>query len=167
MVFSGIRYAYEPGQLVMGGAEDGARTAVQAEATALILPGVFVAAQPNQTPPENLERRGVILPAAADSIILGVSLAFFGIRAIEDGYPPKSQISYYWKGQVGVWVFTDVKAQDPVFAAFNPANPLQKGYGTNVAGATVVAVPNCRWLSSTNGATAATPQVANVSLNLP
>jgi hypothetical protein len=165
MVFSSnLRYGYEPGQLMMSGAEDGARTAVQAETTALIIPGVFVAALAGQS--ENLERRGIILPAAADSIILGVSLAYFPPIRFENGYPPGSQIAYYWKGQVGIWVITDVKAQDPVFAFFNPTNPLQKGYAGNTAGATAVAVPNARFLSSTPGSPA-TPGVALVSLALP
>lgn len=164
-MFSNITYGYEPGQLMMGGAEDGARTGVQSEATALILPGVFVAALPAQS--ENLERRGIILPNAVDSIILGVSLAFvIASPATENGYVPKSQVAYYWRGQVGIRVIADVKAQDPVYCFFNPANPLQKGYAGNVAGATAALVANARFLSSTAGSPA-TPGVALVSLNLP
>lgn len=164
-MYSSISYGYQPGQLMMMGASDGARTGVQAEATAPIIPGVFVAAQPNQS--ENLERRGIILPNAVDSIILGVSLAFvMPSPSTETGYLPKSQIAYYWKGQVGIWVIADVKAQDPVYCHFNPANPLQKGYAGNVAAATAALVDGARFLSSTLGSPA-TPGVALVSLNLP
>ena len=164
MVFTGLKYGWEPGQLMMGGAEDGARTALQSEATALIVPGVFVAAVPAQA--ENLERRGVILPAAIESIIVGVSMAFLPNLREVDGYPPKTQIAYYWKGQVGIWVIADVKANDPVYSFFNPTNPAQKGFAGNVAGATASLVPGVRFLSSTTGSPA-TPGVALVSLNLP
>jgi hypothetical protein len=142
------------GELAMSGQEDSARTAYNAEAVAAIRPGSFVAIA---TALEgNLERRGVILPVGANSIIVGACKRWY----LKDEHPPKDQVAYYFRGVIGVLVVAAVKSGDPVFTIFTPG--LTQGRATNVAGANAVLVPNARFLSTIGAG-----EVAICSLNLP
>lgn len=141
------------GELAMSGQEDSARTAYNAEAIAPIKPGLFVAIA---TALEgNLERRGVILPVNAASIIVGACKRWF----LKDEHPPNDQVAYYFRGVIGVPVIAAVKSGDPVYAVFTPG--ATQGQATNVAGANAVLVPNARFLSTIGAG-----EVAICSLNL-
>lgn len=142
------------GELAMSGQEDSARTGFNAEASALILPGQFVAIATGKE--GNLERRGLILPVDANSIIVGACKKWL-LR--EDGHPPLEQVAYYFRGAVGIKVVANVKSGDPVYARFDIS--ANRAHGTNVAGVNAVLVPNARYLSTT-----ASGKVAIVSLNL-
>lgn len=141
------------GELAMSGQEDSARTGYNAETVASIAPGLFVAIATGLE--GNLEKRGLVLPAGANSIVVGACKKWF----FKDTHPPKDQVAYYFRGVIGVPVVAAVKSGDPVFAVFTPG--VTQGKATNVAGADAVLVPNARFLSTIGAG-----EVAIVSLNL-
>jgi hypothetical protein len=143
-----------PGELMMSGLEDAARTLQNGEPIVPLRPGVFVAVPIGSE--GNGEGRLAVLPVSAASVIIGVVKKWI----YKDIHPPKDQIAVYHRGYVGVWVAVAVKAHDPVFAVFTPGNT--QGFGTNAAGANAVVVNSARFVSTTPA-----NEVAIVSLLLP
>jgi hypothetical protein len=145
-----------PGELMMSGTSDAARTVFNAEVATAIKPGTFVAVAATVAADANLEARPASLPVSAASVVIGVCKKW----ALKDNHPPSDQMAVYHKGNVGAYVATAVKYGDPVFAIFTPG-PTQ-GYGTNVAGANAAPVTDAMWVSSTPA-----NEVAIVSLSKP
>lgn len=143
-----------PGELAYSGQEDSARTAYNAEVTASIIPGRFVAI--SAAGDGQLERRGVTLPVDANSIIVGVCKRYF----LEDEHLPKHPLSYYFRGVVSVECVATVTPQQQVYAIFTPG--ATQGKATNVAGINAVIVPGARFLASS-----AANAIAIVTLLLP
>lgn len=145
------------GELAMSGVEDSASTGYNAESADSIAPGLFVAIAAGKE--GNLERRGLVLPAAATAIVVGVAKR--ELFSLATGYAPKEQVAYFTKGRVGMPVTVAVKAGDPVYCGILATN---KGKALNAAGAGPdgILITGARFLSTT-----AANGIAIVGLNMP
>lgn len=136
-----------PGELAMGGVEDSARTGYNAETTDTIAPGLFVAIAAGKE--GNLERRGLIVPAASTAIVVGISKKD-PLNPL--GSKPKGQVAYFMRGRIGLTAFTAIKAGDQIYCGISGAN---KGKASNAAGTgatEAIIVNGCRSLSTITAA---------------